>query len=86
MAVASFGDMRLPQKTLNSECRQFEIMAIVSLGIFPLARSIKITLCRKISASFFSSRGRAPLNKNHIKAYDPTILELDNNFFSRSSD
>ena len=62
IAFSSFGWMRFPQKTWNPECRYVESMAIISLAIFPLAMCMQKTLCRKISSSFFSSRGGATRN------------------------
>ena len=39
----------MPQKTLKPECRHDESMAIISLEIFPLSRSILNILCRKMA-------------------------------------
>ena len=57
IASSYFGRMRLPQKTWNPEGRRIESRKIISLEIFPLAMSIRKTVCRNIAFSLFQLQG-----------------------------
>ena len=50
------------QKTLNKECSDAESIRAISSVIFPLFKSIRNILCRKMASSFFNSRGGATRN------------------------